>query len=219
MAAFDKALAMGCQFVEFDVMCNAEGKAYVFHDEKLKRTSDGRGLFSLASSEYLDSLDAGKWFSRRFKGEKIPRFSELLQWLSFSDVQANIEIKPCEGTTEQTTICILSEINRYWPQKKPLPLVSSFDWQALSLCRSITPEIPMGLLMDEWDEEGLKLAKQLNCISIHLNRRILNEERVTAMKEQGFLVCAYTVNRKRQAKKLFSWGVDAVFSDYPDLIS
>lgn len=73
--------------------------------------------------------------------------------------------------------------------------------------------------MDEWDEEGLKLAKQLNCISIHLNRRILNEERVTAMKEQGFLVCAYTVNRKRQAKKLFSWGVDAVFSDYPDLIS
>ena len=54
---------------------------------------------------------------------------------------------------------------------------------------------------------------------MHLSRRAATEKRVMAIKQQGYVVCVYTVNRKRQATKLFDWGVDAVFSDYPDLLS
>ena len=71
----------------------------------------------------------------------------------------------------------------------------------------------------EWDEQWLQKAKQLECFSIHFNRKILTADRVKAVKEQGYVVCAYTVNRRRQANKLFDWGVDAVFSDYPDLLT
>ena len=141
-----------------------------------------------------------------------------MKWLSFSGIQANIEIKPYKGAVEQTTVAVLSHIHRYWPQGKDLPLVSSFEWDALVLCRSIAPEMPLGLLLHEWDNDWLQKAKQLECYSIHFNRKILTAERVKAVKDQGYLVCAYTVNRKRLANKLYDWGVDAIFSDYPDLL-
>lgn len=218
IASFDKALSMGCKLIEFDVMCNAEGEPYLFHDDKLRRTTNGRGYFGLVDNAYVDSLDAGSWFSKQYKGEKIPHFKDVLKWLSFSGVQANIEIKPYPGTVEQTTVAVLSHIHRFWPQDKELPLVSSFEWDALTLCRSIAPEMPLGLLFDKWDDQWLQKAKQLECYSIHFNKRTLTQDRVKAVKEQGYVVCAYTVNRKRQANKLFNWGVDAVFSDYPDLL-
>lgn len=219
LASFNKALEMGCRFVEFDVMCSADGEPFVFHDDKLKRTTNGRGEIGKVDAAYLQSLDAGSWFSRQFKGEHIPHFKEVIEWLVASDVQANIEIKPYPGAEEQTAITVLNYINRYWPEGKELPLVSSFSWDSLAMFRSLAPEMPMGLLFHVWDELWLQKAKQLNVYSIHFNRKILTADRVKAVKEQGYVVCAYTVNRKRQANKLFKWGVDSLFSDYPDLLA
>lgn len=219
LASFEKALSLGCRFIEFDVMCSADGEPFIFHDEDLKRTTNSKGGFGLAQSDFLRGLDAGSWFSKQYREEKIPHFKDVLKWLSFSGVQANIEIKPYPGMVEQTTVAVLSHIHRYWPTTKALPLVSSFDWDALILCRSIAPEMPIGLLLDEWDEKWLPKAKLLDCYSVHFNRQLLTAERVKEVKDQGFKVFAYTVNRARQAKKLFDWGVDAVFSDYPDLLA
>lgn len=218
LAAFNKAHELGCHFVEFDVMLSADGEAFVFHDEHLKRTTNGRGQFGLVTAEYLRSLDAGRWYSKQFRGEKIPSLHDVIQWLIASKAHANIEIKPYPGQTEQTTIAVLTHINRYWPRDKPLPLVSSFDLEALRLCHSIAPEIPLGLLLDKWQDNWLQLASNLSCYSVHLSWRAATEKRVLAIKQHGYHVYVYTINRKRRALKLFKWGVDAVFSDYPDLL-
>lgn len=218
LAAFDRALALGCRYIEFDVMLSADGEPFVFHDESLRRTTNGQGEIGLVSAEYLQSLDAGKWFSKQFAGEKIPHFRDVLKWLTFTDSSANIEIKPYPGKAEETTVAVLSHISRYWPQAKPLPLLSSFDHTALTFCRSLSPEMPIGLLLDEWDKNWLAKAKDLQCYSVHINRRVLTAARSQEIKKAGFKLFVYTVNRKRQANKLFDWGVDAVFSDYPDLL-
>lgn len=218
-ASFNKALSLGCRFIEFDVMCSADGEPFIIHDERLKRTTNGRGDVGNVSAEYLQSLDAGSWFSKHFKGEVLPHLKDTLQWLASSEMQANIEIKPYPGANEKTTIVVLSHINRYWPQEKPLPLISSFAWEVLVLARSISPEMPLGLLLHEWDANWLQKAQQIDCISVHLNRKILTAKRAQEIKDKGYLLCAYTVNRRRLANKLLSWGVDAIFSDYPDLLS
>jgi glycerophosphoryl diester phosphodiesterase len=217
--SFEKAKALGCKCIEFDVMLSSDGEPFIIHDENLKRTTNGRGEVGLVTADYLRGLDAGKWFSRKFRGEKIPSLKETIEWLVASDMQANIEIKPYPGQTEETTVSVLTAINRYWPQDKALPLLSSFDLDALSLCRNLSPEMPLGLLLDKWQENGLKLAQDLQCVSVHLSRRAATQTRVKAIKDEGYKVYVYTVNRKRQAAKLFSFGVDAVFSDYPDLMT
>lgn len=219
LAAFEHAVALGSRFVEFDVMLNAAGEPFVFHDDKINRTTTGKGLFCQLSTEDIQRLDAGKWFARRYTGEKILSFKDALLWLDEKNIQANIEIKPTPGTTEQTTLAVLTHINRFWPAERPLPLVSSFDWSALELSRSIIPELPLGLLMHDWNDQWLAHANALQCFSVNVNRRILTPARVQMIKEAGYAVAAYTVNSRRLAKKLFSWGVDSVFSDYPDLLT
>ena len=222
MAAFKKAQALGCRFVEFDVKLSADGDAFVFHDDTLQRTTNGRGQFGLATTDYLQSFDAGrwfaKWFSRDYTGEKIPTLHEVMEWLTESDVQANIEIKACPGAMEKTTIAVLTHINRYWPQDKALPLVSSFDLDALRLCRSLSPEMPLALLLSKWQDNWLQLAEELQCFSVHLSLSEATRARVNEIKQNGYAVCIYTVKSKRNAAKLFKWGVDAIFSDYPDLL-
>ena len=219
LASFKKARELGCRFIEFDVMLSADGVPFIFHDETLKRTTKTKGNFGLATAESLQSLDAGRWFSKHYLGEKIPTLTDTLTWLVDADMQANLEIKPYPGFSEQTTIAVLTQLNRYWPQDRPLPLVSSFDLQALRLCRSLAPEMPLGLLLDKWHDNWQDLAQELHCFSVHYNRRSLTKARVHDIKKHDYKLCVYTVNRKRQAAKLFDWGVDAIFSDYPDLLS
>ncbi|WP_133129336.1 glycerophosphodiester phosphodiesterase [Legionella yabuuchiae] len=219
MAAFKKALALGCHFIEFDVMLSEDGEPFVFHDDSLKRTTNGRGPFAKKSAKELLELDAGGWFSKRFRGESIPTLSDVLQWMISSKVHANIEIKPTAGKLEETTVAVLTSLNRHWPSSKPLPLLSSFEPDVLKLCRDLSPEAPLGLLLHTWDENWYKLADELQCVSIHLSVKAANKVRIAAIKDKGYKVLIYTVNRRRLAHKLFEWGVNAIFSDYPDLLA
>jgi glycerophosphoryl diester phosphodiesterase len=218
MAAFNQAHQMGARWVEFDVMLSADGLPFVFHDDKLKRTTNGRGEFGKVSADYIRSLDAGSWFSKRFQGERIPSFSTVLQWLCDHQMQANIEIKPFPGMVEQTTVAVLAHLNQYWPHDRALPLVSSFELEALTLCRSLSPEIPLGYLLHEWQNDWLKTAQNLQCYAVHLNAAIATPARIDAIKAEGYKVLVYTVNQPRRAQKFLAYGVDAIFTDYPDLL-
>ncbi|MEE3004529.1 MAG: glycerophosphodiester phosphodiesterase family protein, partial [Chloroflexota bacterium] len=91
-AAFDKALALGVDNVEFDVHFSADGHIVVIHDDTLDRTTNGSGPVTAQTLDRLRSLDAGEWFSAEFKGQSIPTLAHLLErykgWLHF-----HIEIK------------------------------------------------------------------------------------------------------------------------------
>jgi glycerophosphoryl diester phosphodiesterase len=218
-ASFKKALSFQCHYIEFDVMLSADGIPFVFHDVKLKRTTNGKGEVGQVSADYLESLDAGRWYGRQFADEKIPQFSAMLEWLLEFKVSANIEIKPYPGTSKETAVAVISHINRIWPSSVELPLISSFDLQVLRVCQALSPEAPLGILLHHWDPQWKQMAKEIRCVSFHFNSRILTQARVQEIKEAGYKVLAYTVNRKRLANKLFQWGVDAVFSDYPNLLT
>ena len=217
-AAFEKAIAMGATWIEFDVMLSQDGGAFVFHDQTLGRTTNGKGEFGLVSSDYIKSLNAGSWFDRAYEKEKVPSLSDVIHWLTHKPVQACIEVKAYPGCTEATVVALLTHLNREWPMNKQLPLVSSFDVAALRLCRSMMPELGLSLLLRHWDEQCLKTAQELGCISIHLSRRIVTRERVQELKNAGYKVCVYTVNHREEAMAYFDWGVDSIFTDYPDLI-
>ncbi|MDP3562070.1 MAG: glycerophosphoryl diester phosphodiesterase [Legionellaceae bacterium] len=217
LPAFQRAFNMGCRCVEFDVMISADGEAFVFHDEQLQRTTNGHGDIEFVKADYLRSLDAGSWFSSEYTGVRIPTLRDVLIWLEKTNMQANIEIKA--HPTLDVTVAVLKHLQHYWPKNKMLPLVSSFDFKALKLCYSSRPDLPLGLLLRVWPKNWLALAKSINCFSINISGRIATPKRIAAMKAEGYKVCVYTVNRRASALKLFDWGVDAVFSDYPDLLS
>jgi len=217
-AAFEKARALGAQSIEFDVMMSADGGLFVFHDTTLKRTSNGRGQFGAAASDYIASLDAGSWFSEQFRGEKIPTLGETLCWFAHHGIHANIEIKPLPGRTDETTTAVLSCIHQYWSEDAPPPLLSSFDEKALLLCSRLSPELPLGLLLLGWKKDWLSKIQNINGVALHLPKHVVNQERIQAIKREGYAVCVYTVNSKKWARRFWAWGADSLVSDYPDLM-
>ncbi|MDF1757512.1 MAG: glycerophosphoryl diester phosphodiesterase [Legionellaceae bacterium] len=218
LESFDKARELGCRCIEFDVVQSSDGELFIFHDKMLNRTTNGVGKVSGVPSSYLKSLDAGAWFSGKFCGVKIPTFKDAILWLDKNNMQGNIEIKPAHGYVLQTTKAVVSHIEKYWPNGKLFPLVSSLNYEALLLCHKLNPRLPLGLLLDTWPDNWLELAKRIKCTSINLSKQIATKKRVAEIINNGFQVYIYTVNRRMIAKKYLNWGVGGVFSDHPDLL-
>ncbi len=80
IAAAKRCVDMGIEYLEFDVRRSKDGVHYILHDPTLDRTTDGTGAIRSLNSQEIDALDAGSWFSEKFKGERIPRLEALLDF-------------------------------------------------------------------------------------------------------------------------------------------
>jgi glycerophosphoryl diester phosphodiesterase len=78
MAAAQKCVDLDVDYVEIDVRMSKDGIFYILHDRTLDRTTNGTGAIKDRLSFYIDTLDAGSWFSPEFEGEKVPRLKLFL---------------------------------------------------------------------------------------------------------------------------------------------
>jgi glycerophosphoryl diester phosphodiesterase len=217
LAAFAKVKQLGVNWIEFDVMLAACGEAVVIHDDTLERTTNGSGRVCDYPYSVLRTLDAGSWFAPEFSQEKIPTFKEVIELVKREKLYANVEIKSQPGQEEQAVKKILADIAQFWPQERP-PLISSFSMLILKYVRQYAPDALLAILIDDWFSAWDELAEEYGCASLDINHQIVDAERVQAIKNTGKFVLCYTVNTPERARTLFSWGVDAVFTDNVDLI-
>ena len=218
MAAFKKAHDLGIHWLEFDVTLSASGEVVIFHDDTLERTSNGQGNISVCSYENLKKLDAGTWFDPQFAGECIPLLSQVLTYLSQTKMAANIELKAIPGQ-EELLVKQVEQLFAAWPEnQRPPILFSSFSFLTLQHLRRYFPLAKLGWLMHEWQPNWQEQASALGCVSIHLPHELVDAKIAAGIKAIYPHLLCYTVNDPARARELFSWGVDAVFSDCPDKI-
>ena len=203
--------------IEFDAKLSRDGQIFLLHDDTLERTSNGWGIAGNLDWSDLVKVDAGSWFSGEFKGEALPLLKEVAERCRTHGMMANIEIKPTTGTDAQTGKAVALAAREEWQGMTP-PLLSSFSVAALEAAQQATPELPRGLLMDEWQSDWRELTARLECVSIHLNHRLLDEARVAAIKAAGLKILVYTVNNPQRAATLLRWGVDCICTDRIDEI-
>jgi glycerophosphoryl diester phosphodiesterase len=212
------AAAKGSIAVEFDVMLTSDHHLVVFHDAYLERTTNGSGLISSTPLQRIRSLDAGSWFHRKFHAEKVPLLTEVIQWLIDSGLSANIELKPSGSHSLLLTELVLETLNKMWPASKPLPLLSSSNFDCMSACLHQSSQYPRALLFRHWRNDCVDLALSLQCVAINMNHERLTQKRVMLIQSSGLTVGAYTVNHPDRALLLKQWGVGALFSDDPLLL-
>ena len=78
LASVRRAIAVGATAVEVDVRTTADGILFILHDATLGRTTNGKGLANKLTLAQLQKLDAGSWFDKKYKGERIPSLREGL---------------------------------------------------------------------------------------------------------------------------------------------
>jgi glycerophosphoryl diester phosphodiesterase len=217
LAALRKARELGAEWVEFDVRLTRDGRVILLHDDRLERTTDGRGAAIALTLSEIRLFDAGAWFSSAFRGERVPTLEEAIEVLEELDLGANIELKPAAGTEIATARAVAGILARQWPRRLPPPLLSSFSAPALGAMRNAASESPLGYLVWRLPRYWQRDATALGCATIHCNYRYLDAPRIRAVRRAGFPLLAYTVNDPRVGNELFEWGVNGLFTDRPEL--
>ncbi|SCY89713.1 glycerophosphodiester phosphodiesterase [Alkaliphilus peptidifermentans] len=217
IAAFKMALEKGCSGIELDVQLSKDEEVIVFHDYVVDRTTNGSGYVKDMTLKELKSLDTGTWFDESFVGERIPTLEEVLQAIP-KGVLINIEIKNLlihQGKIEKKVLDLVIKYDRM----KDV-IISSFDHYVLKNIRDLNKEIKIGLLIyaniiEPWSYIRIH---NLDVYSIHPTEEYLSKGFVKDAHAHGYKVFSYTINCPDRAKEAYEMGVDAIFSNYPEII-
>jgi len=140
LAAFQNAIALGVDWLEFDVQMTKDGALVVIHDETVDRTTNGTGAVRDLTLEDIRSFDAGQ-------GEKIPTFEEVLQLAKTSGVKILPETKSAElypGIEEK----LLQQLEQadYLDQT----VIQSFNADSLERLHRLNPQANLCALYGLW---------------------------------------------------------------------
>lgn len=219
IAAFSKAMEVGATRIEFDVDVISDGTLIVLHDDRLDRTTTGKGGYYQLSYSDIRRLDAGRWFSDTYRFERIPEAADVIAFANTQRMGMNLEIKPCRAGTrlretliENLAVAVdaVADPSRF--------LVSSFDHELLAAFHAARPQIALGWLFERENQPGPSWqegAAALGCVSIHPDLTGLTREEVRQMRDAGFEVNVWTVNDVELARELATWGVTGIFTDRP----
>jgi len=220
MAAFREAIAVGADMIELDVLLSRDGDVIVLHDETVDRTTPSAGRAADLGTTTLVSLDAGTWFDPGFAGEPIPLLADALD-LVRDRILLNIEIKteavrddPDEGIAAKVIDLVRSR------SMADRVVVSSFDPRAITHLRSLAPELRTALLYsaDAWQNRvPVEALLESGADGLNVSDRLVTPDLVAATHATGRPLAVYTVNDPARLRELVTLGVDAVFTDRPDL--
>ena len=222
IASIRRAAALGAAWVEVDVRLTADNRLVLMHDATLERTTDGEGLVQEATLAEIAALDAGGWYAPEFAGERVPTLEEFIDTCRELGLRANIEIKPGRGDDEDVGRTVADLLETHILADEPPPLVSSASIPALDAFLGVSGlhvsgRFPCGVVFIGAVPGDTDLATwRGRFASIHALASALTAPDVARAKTQGYGVMAFTVNDVETATRLFDWGVDAVFTDYPE---
>ena len=218
LAGLRKAKELECRWVEFDVRLTADPQLILLHDERLDRTTDGRGKAAQMPLATIRLFDATCRFGNDYRSERVPTLAEAVEVLGELGIGANIELKAARGRAAETGAATAALLSRLWPRNLPAPLISSFLEEALGAALAYNPSISTGLLFRAVPSNWRVRAMKLGCATIHADHRRLHRTLVAEICNAGYALLAYTVNDAVRARTLFDWGVTSVFSDVPHII-
>ena len=205
-----KAIELNVDGIEIDVFKSKTGELVVYHDPFLSRLSNSNAFIEQIS---LDSIKKVELIGGYF----IPTLTEIVDIIP-EKIFLNIELKG-QDTAFETNKIIINYLNTYnFPVSKFI--ISSFRWDELKKIRSFNKDIPIAILVDSLYkiDDAIKLAKQINAVSLNPNKEFITKEIVNKIQSKNIKVYPYTINTPRNIRKMRSMGVDAIITDYPERI-
>lgn len=213
LSAFKESLCYEIDGIEFDVQMSKDNKLVVIHDERLERTTNGKGFLIDYTYDELSRLDAGSWFSDKFKGEKIPLLEEVLELLMKHNIIINIELKNSLIKYENIEREVIAMIKDFKILNRTI--ISSFNYYSLRKVRLINSEINIAVLCEALMYNPLEYLSTIGAKAIHTSKSTINKKLVAYLNDNGINTLCYTVNDEYYFNKMFEMGVSGIFTDFP----
>lgn len=214
---------MGAPGIEIDVRLTKDGEVVLMHDDTIDRTTDGTGSVGELNYNELEKYDAGIYYDESFAGEHVPKLDEVVELID-GRAKLCIEIKDNndKGIVGKVADIIDKHGSREWCRiasfnDDVLRDINEYD-PSISLMKLFVGKIPCLPFYIDYGLNGRSLDEYGFVKTIGMNKDLLTQEQVSIMKKMGFEVLVWTVNDRDKAVECDRWGVDAVISNYPDLL-
>ena len=216
LEAFEMAVKLGADGVELDIHLTKDGEIVVIHDERLERTSNGKGFVKDYTLEQLRELD----FSRgtAFSGEKryvIPTLREVFELIRPTGLTINIELKTnvfrYQGIERKT----LEMAARYG--MKDRVCYSSFNRLSIEKIHLLDPDSYVGFLYADAFALMPAFARNLGIGALHpAFYNLLLPDYMKTCRENGIQINAWTIDTLEQMRICCRSGINAMITNYPD---
>lgn len=211
LPAFQSAIDHHCDRTELDVQMTRDGVVMVTHDSSLRRCTGLDAQIYDLTYEEVRSLDAGRWFSSRFAGAKIPTLEEVLQ-LCQGKIELNIEIKP-DASTPNLEAETVRLIQKYGFEQKCV--VTSQSYETLRKVKELDPQISTGYIL----ALGVGSYYDLPAADFFsVEATFINSAMVQQIHLRGKTVSAWTINRESDTEALLELGIDDLITDKPEMV-
>ncbi|MER7500961.1 glycerophosphodiester phosphodiesterase family protein [Nonomuraea pusilla] len=222
LAACALARAQGADVCEFDIQQTKDNQLVLIHDPTLARTTNveevfpGRSPWNVADFTLAEirRLDAGSWFSSRFRGEGVPTLAEGLRQLEDGTTRLLLEVKhSVPGQGIDLRVAAELQDTRFWWQDGRLTMMA-FDWPSMRGLHLMVPDVPIALLGKPDVGQLPELARYAGRIT--LPHAGLTAQYVQEVHDQGMRVYTWTANKPALIRRLLSYGVDGIMTNKPD---
>ena len=215
MEAYILAHQYGADGIELDVQLSRDGEIVVIHDEKIDRTSDGKGLVREYTLKQLRGFNYNRTRPEHFRAD-IPTLREVLLYIrDRTEMTVNIELKTgvfFYPGIEEKTLALVNALNM-----KDRVIYSSFNHYSIRKIREIEPEAKTGLLYEDGFIDVPAYAASLGVDALHPAWRNLQYPGFTEDCRKYHLdVNVWTVNAESLMRQMCEAGVHAIITNYPD---
>ena len=229
LAAFQKAIEIGAEGIEFDVRLAKDGVPIVFHDSKLQRTARKNGYAADFTSEELQAFDVGSWFNFKnpkkandeFSEQTVPTLAQLLEFLSDYDGLVYIELK--HNSAE--TLALVESVSRIIERTHFLRniIVKSFDLDSIYQMRQMLPKVRTAALfapkiltlLHKESRRILEEAQKCEADEISIHYSLATQNFVETARENGFPTTIWTVDNPVWIKRAVNSGINAIITNNP----
>jgi glycerophosphoryl diester phosphodiesterase len=218
MAAFEKAVELGADGIEFDVHLSDDDVPVVIHDFAVDATTNGTGRVAEMDIAQIKQLDAGSRFDPAFAGEHIPTLEEVLQ--AFGDrLLLNVELKSISPRDNGLERAVLALVEQY--KLKSRVLLSSFNPFSLRRAKKIARHVRVGLLYAPDLPIFLRrawLAPLFPHEARHPEHTMVNARYMRWARRRGYRVNVWTVDDPDEMRRLINLGVSGIITNVPDVL-
>ncbi|MCY2976192.1 MAG: glycerophosphodiester phosphodiesterase [Planctomycetota bacterium] len=135
LAAFRLAWEQNADGVEGDFYLTKDNQIVCIHDKDTLRTGGKKMIIADSTLEDLRSLEYGSWKDKKFRGEPIPTFAEVLKVIP-TGKRFVIELK----TGPEIVPFLKEQLDHFKPNSKDL-LIIAFNQETVAACKETLPEV------------------------------------------------------------------------------
>ncbi len=222
LLAFRNAMALGADFIEFDVHLSKDGEVVVIHDATLDRTTTGSGPVKDRTVAEIKALRL-KDRSGAVTGETVPTLDEVAAVAARGKRRMLLEIKVDASKARYPGIeeKVLAILDRHAIAASTV--VMSFEAPTWRRVRELRPDIATCALYSARMLSRSTLAAELDALRsagvgfIGVEHSVVDAVAVAQAQRAGIGLGAWTVNDPADMKRLIGAGVTILITDQPDV--